>query len=283
MKSLPDAGRRPAALSVLALAIAAWMSVPLRLLIHGTELNFGFTMDNVIFVVENAAMAGTLVLAVGATALRARRVLTVAIVVTALHLVFQLGTVVVQLANGARPELVLGTLVAALVLTVVLGGAVLARILHTPAAARRTGVIVVLVGAFIHTLWTNMLQPVVAIMPYGGPPPGLMSALALNLELSLLVVAVPVLFGWASPTSRGIGALLAVIVGVLGIVAVPGAFGGLAVNGAAYTAVQVVRGLVVLAAVSLAVVAARRLAASRQAASPADVQPQAEAQPSAEA
>jgi hypothetical protein len=160
---------------------------------------------------------------------------------------------------------------------------VLARVLYTPVGARRTGVIVVLIGAFIHTLWTNMLQPVVAIMPYGGPPPGLMGALALNLELSLLVVAVPVLFGWASPTSRVIGALLAVIVGVLGIVAVPGAFGGLGVYGAAYTAVQVARGLVVLAAVFLAVVAARRLAESRQAANPAVVQPQAEAQPSAEA
>ncbi|MFC8796276.1 hypothetical protein ACFT2C_00960 [Promicromonospora sp. NPDC057138] len=280
MKSLPDAGRRPAALSILALAVAAWMSVPLRLLIPGIELNFGFTMDNAIFVIENAAMAGTVVLAVGATALRGRRVLTAAIVVAGLHLVFQLGTVVVQLANGARPELVLGTLVALLVLTAVLGGAVLGRVLHAPASARRTGVITVLVGAFIHTLWTNVLLPMVAILPYGGPPPGMAGSLVLTMALSLIVIAVPVLCGWASPTTRRIGALLGAVVGVLGIASVTGTLGA---YGGAYAAVQVVQGLVTLAAVALAAVAGRRLAASRQATSPADAQPQAEAQPSAEA
>jgi hypothetical protein len=275
MKSLPDAGRRPAALSVLALAAAVWMSVPLRLLVPGTELNLGFTLDNAVFVIENAAMAGTVALAVGATALRARRVLSAAIVVTGLHLVLQLGTVVVQLVNGARPELVLDTLVAALALTVVLGGAVLARVLRTPAVARRTGVIVVLVGALIHSLWTNVLLPLVALMPYGGPPPGLIGALALNVAMSLLVVAAAVLCGWASPTSRRIGALLVAVVGVFGLVSVPGPFSAFDVSDMAYAAVRVARGLVMLAAVVLAVAAARRLVAARRATSTADVQPQA--------
>lgn len=275
MKSLPDAGRRPAALSVLALAAAVWMSVPLRLLVPGTELNLGFTLDNAVFVIENAAMAGTVALAVGATALRARRVLSAAIVVTGLHLVLQLGTVVVQLVNGARPELVLDTLVAALALTVVLGGAVLARVLRTPAVARRTGVIAVLVGALIHSLWTNALLPLVALMPYGGPPPGLIGALTLNVAMSLLVVAAAVLCGWASPTSRRIGALLVAVVGVFGLVSVPGPFSAFDVSDMAYAAVRVVRGLVMLAAVVLAVAAARRLVAARRATSTADVQPQA--------
>lgn len=283
MKSLPDAGRRPAALSILALAVAEWMAVLVRLLVPGTELGLGFTMDNAVLVIENAAMPGTVVLAVGATALRARRLLVVAIVVTALHLVFQLGTAAVQVVNGARPELVLDTLVAGVVLMVVLGGAVLARVLHRPVVARRTGVIVVLVGAFVHTLWTDVLLPVVALMPYGGPPHGLFGALTLNLGLSLLVVAAAALCGWASPASRRIGALLAALVGVLGVVTVPGAFSAFDVSDTAYAAVRVVRGLVMLAAVTLAVVAGRRVAASRRAASTEDVQPQAEAQPSAEA
>lgn len=283
MKSLPDAGRRPAALSLLALAVAEWMSVPIRLLVPGTELNVGFTMDNAVFVIENAAMAGTVVLAVGATALRARRVLIAAIAVTGLHLVFQLGTAAVQLVNGARPELVLDTFVAGLALMVVLCGAVLARVLHGPVVARRTGVIVVLVGALIHTLWTDVLLPLVAFMPYGGPPPGLIGALVLNLGLSLLAVAAAALCGWASPTSRRIGALLATVVGMLGVVMVPGALSAFDVSDTGYTAMRVVRGLVMLAAVTLAVVAARRLAASRRIARPEDVQPQAEAQPSAEA
>lgn len=280
MNSLPDAGRRPAALSVLALAVAVWLSVPLRLLIPGVELDLGFTVDNAVFVIENAAMAGTIVLAVGATALRARRVLTAAIVVTAVHLVLQLGTAAVQLVNGARPELVLGTLVAVLVLTVVLGGAVLARLLHMPVAARRIGVIVVVVGAFIHTLWTNVLLPLVAIMPFGGPPPGMASSLVLSMVLNLLVVAAAVLCGWASPASRRIGALLAAVTGVLGIASVTGAIGAF---GGGYAAVQVAEGLVMLGAVPLAVVARRRLVVSRQVGSAEDVQPQAEAQPSAEA
>lgn len=275
MTSLPDAGRRPAALSVLALAVALWMSVPARLLVPGTELNLGFTLDNAVFVIENAAMAGTVAFAVGATALRARRVLIAAIVVTGLHLVLQLGTVVVQLVNGARPELVLDTLVAALALTVVLGGAVLARVLRTPAAARRTGVVVVLVGALIHSLWTNVLLPLVALLPNGGPPPGLIGALALNVSMSLLVVAAAVLCGWASPTSRRIGALLVAVVGVFGLVAMPGPFSAFDASDTAYAAVRVVRGLVMLAAVVLAVAAARRLVAARQTTSAADVQPQA--------
>jgi hypothetical protein len=275
MTSLPDAGRRPAALSVLALAVAAWMSVPVRLLVPGTELNLGFTLDNAVFVIENAAMTGTVVLAVGATALRARRVLTGAIVVTALHLVLQFGTVVVQLVNGARPELVLDTLVAVLALAVVLGGAVLARVLRTPAAARRTGVIVVLVGALIHSLWTNVLLPLVALMPYGGPPPGLIGALAQNVTMSLLVVAAAVLCGWALPTTRRIGALLVAVVGVLGLVSMPGQISAFDVGDTAYAAVRVVRGLLMLAAVVLAVAAARRLVAARQATSAADVQPRA--------
>lgn len=275
MTSLPDAGRRPAALSVLALAVAVWMAVPVRLLVPGTELNLGFTLDNAVFVIENAAMAGTIALAVGATALRARRVLIAAIVVTGLHLVLQLGTVVVQLVNGARPDLVLDTLVAALALMVVLGGAVLARVLRAPVAARRTGVIVVLVGALIHSLWTNVLLPLVALVPYGGPPPGLIGALALNVSMSLLVVAAAVLCGWASPTSRRIGALLVAVVGVFGLVSVPGPFSAFDVSDTAYAALRVVRGLLMLAAVVLAVAAARRLVAARQATSTADVQPQA--------
>jgi hypothetical protein len=280
MNSLPDAGRRPAALSVLALALAVWMAVPLRLLIPGNELDFGFTMDNAIFVIENAAMAGTVVLAVGATALRARRVLTAAIVVVGLHLLLQLGTAAVQLVNGARPELILGTLVAVLVLTVVLAGAVLARVLHPPVVARRAGVVVVLVGALIHTLWTSMLLPLVAIVPYGGPPPGMVGSLLLSTMLGLLVVAAALLCGWASPTTRRIGALLAAVLGVLGIVAGVGAGGTF---GGAYTAVLVLEGVLMLAAVPLAVVAGHRLRAFRQAAEAADVRPQAEAQPSAEA
>lgn len=275
MTSLPDAGRRPAALSVLALAVAVWMAVPVRLLVPGTELNLGFTLDNAVFVIENAAMAGTIALAVGATALRARRVLIAAIVVTGLHLVLQLGTVVVQLVNGARPDLVLDTLVAALALMVVLGGAVLARMLRTPVAARRTGVIVALVGALIHSLWTNVLLPLVALVPYGGPPPGLIGALALNVSMSLLVVAAAVLCGWASPTSRRIGALLVAVVGVFGLVSVPGPFSAFDAGDTAYAALRVVRGLLMLAAVVLAVAAARRLVAARQATSTADVQPQA--------
>ncbi|MGI5188698.1 hypothetical protein ACQEVI_11220 [Promicromonospora sp. CA-289599] len=275
MHTLPDAGRRPAALSVLLLAAAVWMSVPIRLLVPGTELDLGFTVDNAIFVIENAAMAGTVVLGVGAAALRARRVLVGAIAVVGLHLLFQLGTAGVQLVNGARPELVLDTLIAALALTVVLGGAVLARVLRTPAAARRTGVIVVLVGALIHSLWTNVLLPLVALMPYGGPPPGLIGALALNVAMSLLVVAAAVLCGWASPMSRRIGALLVAVVGVFGLVSVPGPFSAFDVSDMAYAAVRLVRGLVMLAAVVLAVAAARRLVAARQATSAADVQPQA--------
>lgn len=280
MKSLPDAGRRPAALSVLALAVAAWMAVPLRLAIPGVELDLGFTTDNAVFVIENTAMAGTVVLAVGATALRARRVLTAAIVVVGLHLSFQLGTAAVQLVKGARPDLVLSTLVAALVLGVLLAGVVLARVLGAPAAARRTGVIVVLVGALVHILWTNVLLPLVTALSYGGPQPAMVGPLLLGTMLSLFVVAAAALCGWASPTGRRVGALLAAVAGVLGILAAAGVtdiFGG------AYAAVLVVEGVVMLAAVPLAVVAGRRLSAARQPADGKDVRPQAEAQPSAEA
>jgi len=277
MNRLPDAGRRPAALSVLAIAVALWMTVPLRLLIPGNQVDLGFTTNNAVFVIENAAMAGTVALAVGATALRARRVLTAAVVVVGLHLLVQLGTAAVQLANSARPELVLGTLVSVLVLTMVLAGAVLARVLSAPVAARRAGVVVVLVGAVIHTLWTNMLLPLVAILPYGGPPAGMVGSLLLSTALDLLVVAAAVLCGWASPVTRRIGALLAAVVGVLGASAAIGVSDRL---GAGYAAVLVLEGVLMLAAVPLAVVAGQRVGTSRRI---VDARLQAETQPSTEA
>ena len=95
MTPLPDAGRRPAALSILALALAAWTAVPQRLLLPRGELDLGFTTNNVIYVMENAATAGTVLLAVGAAALRARRLLVVAVVVVGVHLLVQAGTAVV--------------------------------------------------------------------------------------------------------------------------------------------------------------------------------------------
>lgn len=261
MHTLPDAGRRPAAFSVLVLAIALWMAVPLRLLIPGNELDLDLTVNNAVFVIENAAMAGTVVLAVGAAAVRARRVLTGAVVVVGLHLLLQVGTAGVQLLDGARPELVLGTLAGILVLLLALAGVLLARFVRAPATARRAGLVVALVGAVIHTLWKSVLLPVVATLPYGGPPTGMIWSLLLNMVLSLLVVAAAALCGWAAPTTRRIGALLAAVVGVLGIVAVTGAAGFF---GEAYGVVLIVQGLITLAAVPFAVLAARRLAAVRR-------------------
>lgn len=260
MHTLPDAGRRPAALSVLLLAVAVWMAVPLRLLIPGTELDLGFTVNNAIFVIEGAAMAGTVVLGAGAAALRARRVLIGALAVVGVHLLFQLGTAAVQLVNGARPELILGTLVAIIVLAMVLAGVLLSLFLRTPTTARRAGLAVALIGALVHTLWTNVLLPVVAILPYGGPPPGMVGSLLLTMVLNLLVVVAAVLCAWAAPISRRIGALLAAVVGVLGVVA---AFGATSAFGGAYGAVQLVQALLTLAAVPFAVVAGRRQAAAR--------------------
>ncbi|MCP2265160.1 hypothetical protein ACFQHV_18340 [Promicromonospora thailandica] len=263
MKSLPDAGRRPAALSVLLLAVAVWMSVPLRLLAPGREVDLGFSTTNAVYVIENAAMAGTIVLAVGATVLRARRVLTAVIVVVGVHLLVQVGTAVVQLVEGAMPEFLLGTLLAMLELVLVLAGALLARLLHEPTSARRTGFWVVLSGALLYILWASVLQPVIVMMPYGGPLPGMVGSYLLILLLNLLAVAAAVLCGWASPLTRRIGAVLAGVVGVLGIAGVAGMTG---VYSDAYVAVQIAQGALLLAVVPFAVVAARRVAASRRAA-----------------
>lgn len=262
MHTLPDAGRRPAALSILVLTLALWMSVPLRLLISGNELDLGLTVNNAVFVIENAAMAGTVLLAVGSAAVRARRVLTGATVVASLHLVLQVGTVGVQIVNGVRPELVLGSLAGILVLVLALGGVLLARFLPTPRTARRAGLAVALAAAIIHTLWTSVLLPLVAVLPYGGPPPGMVWPLLLTMALSSIIVAAAALCGWAAQAARRIGALLAAVVGVLGLVAAAGSTDAF---GAAYGAVQIAQALITLAAVPLAVIAGRRLAASRQA------------------
>lgn len=256
MLTLPDAGRRPAAFSVLALAAAAWLLVPSRLLMSGSELDLGLTVDNLVFVIENAAMSGTVVLGVGAVALRARRLLTGAIVVAGVHLLLQLVTAAVQLVNGARPDLVLGTLVAIFVLAVVLAGAVLARLLRNPASARRTGLVIALVGAIVHTLWTNMALPLVSSLPYGGPPPGMVESLLLILLLNLLVVATAALCGWAGRIVRRIGAVLATVAGLFGILAVSGA----TALGVPYTALQALEPVLMFAAAAAASVAGWRLA-----------------------
>lgn len=259
MNFVPEAGRRPAALSVLALALAAWTAVPLRLLIPGAELDLGFTVDNAVFVVENAAMMSTMVLAVGSAALRARRLLVAAAVVVGVHLLFQVGTAIVQLALGAQPDLLLVTLSGIFVLAVSAAGVLLALLLRDPRVARRTGLVVALVGAVIHTLWTSVLLPLVSMLSYGSLPPGVAGSLSLSAALGMLGVAAAALCGWASATTRRIGALLAAVVGVLGIAGAVGAIGAL---GGAYAAAQVVQALLMLTAVVLAVVAARRLAAA---------------------
>lgn len=261
MKSLPDAGRRPAALSLLLLAVAVWTSVPLRLLVPGTELDLGFTTGNTVYLIENAAMAGTIVVAVGATVLRARRVLTAVIVVVGLHLLLQVGTAVAQLVQGARPELLLGTLLSMLELGLVLVGALLARLLHEPTSARRTGFWVVLAGATLYVVWGSVLEPVIAMMPYGGPVPGMMGSYLVVLVLNLLAVAAALLCGWPSAVTRRVGAVLAGVFGVLGIA---GAVGAAEVWSETYRAVQVVQGGLLLAVVPFAVVAARRVADARR-------------------
>ncbi|GAA2244870.1 hypothetical protein GCM10010413_55350 [Promicromonospora sukumoe] len=255
MNLVPDAGRRPAALSILALTVAAWMAVPLRLLIPGSELDLGFTTNNAVFVVENAAMAGTVLLAVGSAALRARRVLIAATVAVGAHLLLQVGTAGVQLVLGARPELLLGTLAEILVLGVVAAGVLLALFLRDPRTARRAGVVVTLVGAVIHTLWTSVLLPAVSMLSYGGVLPGMIGSLLVSAVLGLLVVAAAVLCGWASSVTRRIGALLAAVVAVLGMLAAAGSSGYF---GAGYAAAQILQGLLMLSVVPFAVVAARR-------------------------
>ncbi|MFD6443647.1 hypothetical protein ACFWEJ_01000 [Promicromonospora sp. NPDC060204] len=257
MNQLPDAGRRPAALSILALAAGAWTAVPLRLVIPGTELDLGFTVNNAVFVVENAATAGTVLLALGSAALRARRLLIGAVVVVGVHLLLQVGTAVVQLVLGARPDLLLGTLAEIFVLLVVGTGVLLALFVSDPRSARRAGVVVVLVGAVIHTLWTSVLLPVVSMLSFGGLLPGMIGSLLLSTAIGLLVVAAAVLCGWAAPTTRRIGALLAAVVAVLGLLAAAGSFEMLGVG---YAVVQILQGMLTLAAVPCAVVAARRLA-----------------------
>lgn len=263
MHTLPDAGRRPAALSILVLTIALWMSVPLRLLVlvPGKESGIGFSVYDAIVAIEIAAMAGTMLLAVGSAAVRARRVLIGTAVVVGLHLLFQVGTAAVQFVEGGLPEMILGTLARILVLMMALVGVVLALFVRRPAVARRAGLTVALLGAIIHSLWTNVLLSLVAILPYGGPPPGMVGSLLLTMVPGLLVVAAAALCGWAAPAARRIGALLAAVVGVLGLVAVGGSVGAF---GGAYGAVQIVQALLTLAAVPLAVVAGRRLAAPRQ-------------------
>lgn len=255
MNPLPDAGRRPAALSIIALALAAWMAVPQRLLLPRSELDLGFTTNNVIYVVENAATAGTVLLALGAAALRARRLLVAAVVVVGAHLLVQAGTAVVQLALGARPDLLLGTLAEIFVLAVVATGVLLALLLSDPRTARRAGLVVVLVGAVIHTLWTSVLLPVVSMLSFGGFPPGMIGSLLLSAALGLVVVAAAALCGWAAPVTRRIGALLAAVVAVLGLLAAAGSFG---VLGAGYAVAQILQGLLMLTVVPFAVVAARR-------------------------
>ena len=255
MNPLPDAGRRPAALSILALALAAWTAVPQSLLLPRDGLDLGFTTDNVIYVVENAATAGTVVLALGAAALRARRLLVAALVVVGLHLLLQTGTAVVQLALGARPELLLGTLAEIFVLLVMATGVLLALLLRDPRTARRAGLIITLAGAVIHTLWTSLLLPVVSMLSFGGVLLGMIGSLLLSAVLGLLGVAAAALCGWAAPVTRRIGALLAAVVAVLGLLAAAGSFG---VLGAGYAVAQILQGLLMLTVVPFAVAAARR-------------------------
>ncbi len=75
------------------------------------------------------------------------------------------------------------------------------------------------------------------------------------LVMSMGHSAAAVLCGWASSVTRRIGALLAAVVAVLGVLAAANSFG---MFGVAYPVVQILQGLLMLSVVPFAVVAARR-------------------------
>lgn len=260
--SLPDAGRGPALLGVLLIVVAMWMAVPQRLALPGHELNLGFTMNNAIFLVENSAMWATLLLAAGAAALRSKRLLLAAVIVVGVHLLFQVGTMVVQLALGATPDLILGTGFAILSLVTVVAGLLVALLVRSPRSARLVGLIIVLVGALVHALLSNVLLPMISLLSYGGVPPGLVGSLVLSTAQSVLLLAVVALVGWAAPVARRVGAVLAVLVAALGVVSAVQAFGNF---GPVYSVFQILPPVLVFVAVAPAVLAARRLAGERPA------------------
>ena len=255
--SLPDAGRGPALLGVVLIAAAMWMAVPQRLSLPGQGLNLGFTLNNAIFVVENAAMWGTLLLAVGATVLQARRFLVAAVVVAGVHLLVQVGTVVVPLVRGATPDLILGLGFAILRLVTVVAGLLVALLLRSARSARLVGLIVVAAGAVMHTLLSNVLLTMISVQAYGGAQAGLTGSLLIGAVHHVILLAVVVLVAWAAPAARRIGAVLtALLAGLAGFTAlqVSGAFG------TAYALFQILFPVLLLAAVVPTVIAARRVA-----------------------
>ena len=254
--SLPDAGSGPALVGVVLIAVAMWLAVPQRLSIPGQELNLGFTLNNAIFVVENAAMWGTLLLAVGAAVLQSRRFLVASVVVVGAHLLVQVGTAVVQMVLGATPDLVLGTGFAILCLVTVGAGLLVALLLRNPRQARLIG-LVVAAGAVMHALLSNVLLTLISLQAYGGAPAGLLGSLLIGVVQHVVLLAVVVLVGWSASVTRRIGAVVAALVAVLGGFGAIQAFGSL---GVAYSIFQILPSVLLLAAVVPAVIAARRVA-----------------------
>ncbi|WP_125775599.1 hypothetical protein [Antribacter gilvus] len=144
----PDRAHRLALLGILALVVASWIIVPLAVFEESSRLDFGFTQSNVIYLVANIGISATILLAAGAVTLGSRGLLTAATALGGLNLLAQLGILVVQLVEGARPVLIQSTLVSSGVLALVVTGLVVGWAgLRGPTTARVGALVLVAAAA----------------------------------------------------------------------------------------------------------------------------------------
>ncbi|MFC7405671.1 hypothetical protein [Georgenia alba] len=122
-----ETAERWAVAAVLVLAASEYVTVGRQLAFSGTDLDLGFTQNNVVWIIAANAMWATALLAAAAAATRAARVVVLAGVVAGLHLLALLGILVVQAVLGAERHLMAQTvdglvLVVAALVAVLLGG-----------------------------------------------------------------------------------------------------------------------------------------------------------------
>ncbi|WP_125775592.1 hypothetical protein [Antribacter gilvus] len=257
---IDDAGNGLATIGVFLATFAAWASLPISLWQAAPDLSFGFTQDNVIFLVAGSSLLATVTFAAGAVGLGSRSLLTAALVVTSLHLALHVAIGGVEHVLGARPALVLGTTAAALVLAVTLVGVIVGWFAtrRGPTAMRWLALgIVVAAGCLI------VFQEVSTIVPYID----LAAAVPLILTNVLASVAVVVAAGFLGLPRERARYIAAGLFGLLVAWFLVGVSWSFSVDRyyLGYTVGAAVRAAAYLAAAVLAVRAGLRLPGRQQA------------------
>lgn len=249
------AALRGGSLAVVLVVAAAWLTSTVWVLTG--PLDLGFTTSNVVWQLANAWLWPTVLLALGATAVRSRALAGAGLAVAAIGTLAFAAIVVVQLVLGARLEFVASSLLS-LPTALLAAVACAVGVLGTRRSPRGWAIALAIAGlAGVGMAVLEVRSAARGLLGFGVVEPAALLAVALISLTSLAVPAALALLAVPARATRWIAAALLVLSAVLSLPRAVGSLAGgaaIAIGGAA----QLLAALGMLAAAVVLVLEALR-------------------------